>query len=62
VFRKKRTSIDTTIRIALERAFNQNSKPSSEEVYYISESLNMEKVILTVLKRQQDEMVGRMEN
>jgi class 2 POU domain transcription factor len=44
VFRKKRTSIDTTIRIALERAFNQNSKPSSEEVYYISESLNMEKV------------------
>ena len=31
-------------RIALERAFNQNPKPTSEEVYYISESLNMEKV------------------
>jgi hypothetical protein len=42
----------------LERAFNQNSKPSSEEVYYISESLNMEKVLLTVLKGQQDELVG----
>ena len=31
-------------RIALERAFTQNQKPTSEEVYYISESLNMEKV------------------
>ena len=33
-------------RIALERAFTQNQKPTSEEVYYISESLNMEKVSL----------------
>ena len=36
-------------RIALERAFTQNPKPSSEEVYYISESLNMEKVKIKVI-------------
>jgi len=46
--RKKRTSIDTTIRIALERAFNQHPKPTSEEVTFISESLNMEKEVVRV--------------
>merc|ERR1712015_303130 len=30
--RKKRTSIETTVRIAMERAFAQNSKPTSEEI------------------------------
>jgi class 2 POU domain transcription factor len=46
--RKKRTSIDTTIRIALERAFNQHPKPTGEEVTFISESLNMEKEVVRV--------------
>jgi hypothetical protein len=30
--RKKRTSIDTAVRLALERAFNSNPKPTSEEI------------------------------
>ena len=46
--RKKRTSIDTTIRIALERAFNQNPKPTSEEIQFVSDSLNMEKEVIRV--------------
>ena len=46
--RKKRTSIDTTIRIALERAFNQNPKPTSEEIVFVSDSLNMEKEVVRV--------------
>lgn len=46
--RKKRTSIDTTIRIALERAFNQNPKPTSEEIMFVSDSLNMEKEVVRV--------------
>jgi len=46
--RKKRTSIDNTIRVALERAFNSNPKPSSEEVQYISDGLCMEKEVVRV--------------
>ena len=46
--RKKRTSIDTTIRIALERAFNQNPKPTSEEIAFVSDNLNMEREVVGV--------------
>merc|ERR1719495_930246 len=46
--RKKRTSIDNTTRVALERAFNSNPKPSSEEVQYISDGLCMEKEVVRV--------------
>merc|ERR1719471_90167 len=46
--RKKRTSIDTTIRIALERAFNQNPKPTSEEIAFVSDNLNMEREVVRV--------------
>ncbi len=46
--RKKRTSIDTTVRIALERAFNANPKPTSEEITYIADSLCMEKEVVRV--------------
>merc|ERR1712223_391018 len=46
--RKKRTSIDNTIRVALERAFNSNPKPSSGEVQYISDGLCMEKEVVRV--------------
>jgi class 2 POU domain transcription factor len=46
--RKKRTSIETTVRIALERAFNQNPKPTSEEITYVADSLNMEKEVVRV--------------
>ena len=46
--RKKRTSIETTVRIAMERAFNQNPKPTSEEITYVANSLNMEKEVVRV--------------
>lgn len=46
--RKKRTSIETTVRISLERAFNQNPKPTSEEIAYVADSLNMEKEVVRV--------------
>ncbi|XDV40101.1 hypothetical protein PO909_009244 [Leuciscus waleckii] len=41
--RKKRTSIETNVRIALERSFITNQKPTSEEILLISEKLSMEK-------------------
>ncbi|XP_016379665.1 POU domain, class 2, transcription factor 2 isoform X2 [Sinocyclocheilus rhinocerous] len=41
--RKKRTSIETNIRVALERSFITNQKPASEEILLIAEKLNMEK-------------------
>ena len=46
--RKKRTSIETTVRISLERAFTQNPKPTSEEIAYVADSLNMEKEVVRV--------------
>ena len=46
--RKKRTSIETTVRIAMERAFAQNSKPTSEEISYVARSLGMEKEVVRV--------------
>ena len=46
--RKKRTSIETTVRIAMERAFSQNPKPTSEEITYVANSLNMEKEVVRV--------------
>ena len=46
--RKKRTSIESTVRIALERAFNQNPKPTSEELQLVSDTLNMEKEVIRV--------------
>jgi class 2 POU domain transcription factor len=46
--RKKRTSIETTVRVALERAFIQNPKPTSEEISILSENLNMEKEVVRV--------------
>ena len=46
--RKKRTSIDTTVRLNLERAFNANPKPTSEEISYIADNLCMEKEVVRV--------------
>ena len=46
--RKKRTSIDNTIRVALERAFNSNPKPTSEEIQNIADGLCMEKEVVRV--------------
>ncbi|XP_039662747.1 POU domain, class 2, transcription factor 2 isoform X2 [Perca fluviatilis] len=46
--RKKRTSIETNVRVALERAFMTNQKPTSEEILSIAEQLNMEKEVIRV--------------
>uniref|UniRef100_A0A1A8E956 POU domain protein n=1 Tax=Nothobranchius kadleci TaxID=1051664 RepID=A0A1A8E956_NOTKA len=46
--RKKRTSIETNVRVALERSFLTNQKPTSEEILLIAEQLNMEKEVIRV--------------
>ena len=46
--RKKRTSIENTVRIALEKAFIRNPKPTSEEIRIIGDNLNMEKEVVRV--------------
>ena len=59
--RKKRTSIDTTIRIAMEKRFLQCPKPTSEEIQMISDSLNMEKEVVRVWfcnRRQKEKRIN----
>ncbi|KAK1894887.1 POU domain class 2 transcription factor 2 [Dissostichus eleginoides] len=60
--RKKRTSIETNVRVALERAFmTQNQKPTSEEVLMISEQLSMEKEVIRVWfcnRRQKEKRIN----
>ncbi|XP_059207798.1 POU domain, class 2, transcription factor 3 isoform X1 [Centropristis striata] len=46
--RKKRTSIETNIRLTLEKRFLDNPKPNSEEITLISEQLSMEKEVVRV--------------
>ncbi len=46
--RKKRTSIESNVRIALEKAFMKNPKPSSEEIKIIGDTLAMEKEVVRV--------------
>jgi class 2 POU domain transcription factor len=46
--RKKRTSIETTVRVALEKAFIQNPKPTSEEISMLAEKMTMEKEVVRV--------------
>ncbi|XP_061803503.1 POU domain, class 2, transcription factor 2 [Nerophis lumbriciformis] len=59
--RKKRTSIETNVRIALERAFLTNQKPTSEEILLIAEQLNMEKEVIRVWfcnRRQKEKRIN----
>ncbi|XP_063058734.1 POU domain, class 2, transcription factor 3 [Engraulis encrasicolus] len=46
--RKKRTSIETNIKLTLEKRFGDNPKPNSEEIALISEQLSMEKEVVRV--------------
>jgi class 2 POU domain transcription factor len=46
--RKKRTSIDNSVRVALQKAFHRNSKPTSEEIRMISDSLSLDKEVVRV--------------
>ncbi|XP_039535535.1 POU domain, class 2, transcription factor 2 isoform X5 [Pimephales promelas] len=59
--RKKRTSIETNVRIALERSFITNQKPTSEEILLISEKLSMEKEVIRVWfcnRRQKEKRIN----
>ncbi|ESO93731.1 hypothetical protein LOTGIDRAFT_58550, partial [Lottia gigantea] len=59
--RKKRTSIDTTIRVALEKGFLANPKPLSEEITQLADSLNMEKEVVRVWfcnRRQKEKRIN----
>uniref|UniRef100_A0A0B7A8Y1 POU domain protein n=1 Tax=Arion vulgaris TaxID=1028688 RepID=A0A0B7A8Y1_9EUPU len=59
--RKKRTSIDTSIRVALEKSFQNNPKPTSEDITLIADSLNMEKEVIRVWfcnRRQKEKRIN----
>ncbi|CAB3361247.1 Hypothetical predicted protein [Cloeon dipterum] len=59
--RKKRTSIETSVRIALEKAFMQHPKPTSEEIAMLAESLVMEKEVVRVWfcnRRQKEKRIN----
>ncbi|XP_028810601.1 POU domain, class 2, transcription factor 1a isoform X2 [Denticeps clupeoides] len=60
--RKKRTSIETNIRVALEKSFlEQNQKPNSDEISSIAERLNMEKEVVRVWfcnRRQKEKRIN----
>ncbi|MCJ8728851.1 hypothetical protein PDJAM_G00009260 [Pangasius djambal] len=59
--RKKRTSIETNVRVALERSFSANQKPTSEEILLIAEQLNMEKEVIRVWfcnRRQKEKRIN----
>ncbi|TRY92753.1 hypothetical protein DNTS_024833 [Danionella cerebrum] len=60
--RKKRTSIESSIRLALERSFmEQNQKPSSEEITVIADQLHMEKEVVRVWfcnRRQKEKRIN----
>ncbi|EDW04200.1 protein nubbin isoform X2 [Drosophila grimshawi] len=59
--RKKRTSIETTIRGALEKAFMANQKPTSEEITQLADRLGMEKEVVRVWfcnRRQKEKRIN----
>ncbi|CAG9858645.1 unnamed protein product [Phyllotreta striolata] len=59
--RKKRTSIETSVRVALEKAFSQNPKPTSEEISMLADGLCMEKEVVRVWfcnRRQKEKRIN----
>lgn len=59
--RKKRTSIETSVRVALEKAFLVNPKPTSEEITSLADSLCMEKEVVRVWfcnRRQKEKRIN----
>ena len=59
--RKKRTSIDSVVRVAMEKRFLQCPKPTSEEIQFISDSMNMEKEVVRVWfcnRRQKEKRIN----
>ncbi|XP_055382763.1 POU domain protein 2-like, partial [Condylostylus longicornis] len=63
--RKKRTSIETTVRGALEKAFMFNQKPTSEEITNLADNLCMEKEVVRVWfcnRRQKEKRINPQAN
>lgn len=63
--RKKRTSIETNVRVSLERAFIANPKPTSEEITALANNLCMEKEVVRVWycnRRQKEKRVNPSES
>ncbi|XP_060679385.1 POU domain, class 2, transcription factor 2-like, partial [Hemiscyllium ocellatum] len=63
--RKKRTSIETNVRVALEKSFLTNQKPTSEEIVLIAEQLTMEKEVIRVWfcnRRQKEKRINPASN
>ncbi|XP_072409473.1 POU domain, class 2, transcription factor 2-like [Chiloscyllium punctatum] len=63
--RKKRTSIETNVRVALEKSFLANQKPTSEEIVLIAEQLTMEKEVIRVWfcnRRQKEKRINPASN
>ncbi|XP_075153289.1 nubbin isoform X2 [Haematobia irritans] len=59
--RKKRTSIETSIRGALEKSFMMNQKPTSEEITQLADRLCMEKEVVRVWfcnRRQKEKRIN----
>lgn len=59
--RKKRTSIETSVRGALEKAFLVNPKPTSEEIATLADRLCMEKEVVRVWfcnRRQKEKRIN----
>lgn len=59
--RKKRTSIETSVRVALEKAFLVNCKPTSEEISTLADNLCMEKEVVRVWfcnRRQKEKRIN----
>lgn len=59
--RKKRTSIETSVRVALEKAFLANPKPTSEEIAMLADGLSMEKEVVRVWfcnRRQKEKRIN----
>ena len=46
--RKKRTSIEISIKGALEQNFNKNPKPASQDITHLADSLQLEKEVVRV--------------
>lgn len=59
--RKKRTSIENSVRGALEKAFVVNPKPTSEEISQLADRLCMEKEVVRVWfcnRRQKEKRIN----
>uniref|UniRef100_A0A8C2ZKG8 POU domain protein n=1 Tax=Cyclopterus lumpus TaxID=8103 RepID=A0A8C2ZKG8_CYCLU len=59
--KRRTTSIETNVRVGLERAFMTNQKPTSEEILMIAEQLTMEKEVIRVWfcnRRQKEKRIN----